>query len=318
MAKSGKTEPKNKLKSFLLYGFLFYIAFVTADLVMLKFVRPQFIFKIAAKNKLKRVASFEPETKGFEISELGASDVLTGRIVSRNIFNSGDMPPALAKIKKGPTTEVFEDGDPVLSGLQLTLEGTAVHRNPFRSLATITGSGDTKTYTVGDDVAGMAEVVSVIRKKVIIRNSKNRKLEYIEITRDQKRAAPVVAKNRFRAPKPKPSTLIKRDGNRFTAKRADVNAQLSNISGLAKQANSRLYRDPATGEALGYQIFGIKPGLLQDLGVQNDDVILKINDQKVNNPGKAMSMFNTLKGASEINLRVMRGGSEVDLEYIVE
>ena len=138
MAKSGKTEPKSKIKSFLLYAFLFYIAFVTADLLMLKFVRPQFIFKVSAKNKLNRVASSESETMGFDVSEIGEKESLTSKIVSRNIFNSGNMPPALAKLKKRPKAEVFEDGEPVLSGLQLTLDGTAVHRNPSRSLATIT------------------------------------------------------------------------------------------------------------------------------------------------------------------------------------
>lgn len=310
---------KNLLKSILIYLFLLYVAYVISDLVLLQFVKPKFLVKMTAKDKAMKASAFEPQTGRFEISELGDKGSFTDRIVTRNIFNSKEMPKPLASLEGGEKKEDVEDGVPVLSGLQLTLEGTAVHRNPFRSLATITGSGSTLSYTVGDKVASLAEIISVIRKKVIIRNLRNRKLEYIEISRDQVKAAKPVVRNKFR-PKPKKSgsDLIKRDGNRFTAKRADVNAQLANITSLARQANSRLARDPATGEILGYQIYGIKPGLLQNLGVQENDIITEINGMPITNPIQATSAFSKLKGASEIRTTINRNGRTVDLEYIIE
>ncbi|MGH1469089.1 MAG: type II secretion system protein N [Bdellovibrionales bacterium] len=316
---SENERAKNLLKSILIYLFLLYVAYVISDLVLLKFVKPKFLVEMSTKDKAVKVSSFEPQTGSFEISDLGDKGSFTDRIVSRNIFNSKDMPKPIAALEGGNKGEEAEDGVPVLSGLQLTLEGTAVHRNPFRSLATVTGSGKTLSYTVGDKIESLAEIVSVIRKKVIIRNLKNRKLEYIEISRDQVEARKPIARNKFRSkPKKSGSNMIKRDGNRFTAKRSDVNAQLANISSLAKQANSRLARDPATGEILGYQIFGIKPGLLQNLGVQENDIITEINGMPITNPIQATGAFSKLKGANEIRTTINRGGRTVELEYIIE
>ncbi len=316
---AGKTQ-KNFLKSFLLYVFLLFLAYVVSDLALLQFVKPKFLVKLSAKDKTAAVSSFEPETRAFEISDLGTKASFTNKIVKRNIFNSKKMPAPIAKLKGEEKTEDFKDQDPVLSGLQLSLEGTIVHRNPFRSLATITGAGTTLSYTVGDSIPGMAEIISVIRKKVIIRNLKNKRLEYIEISREQAPVKKQVATNRFRnKPRSKPSkSLIKQDGNRFTAKRSDVNAQLANISKLSRQANSRLAKDPATGEVLGYEIYGIKPGLLQQMGVLNNDIISNVNGKEIKNPQAAMSLMSKLKTASEINVTVIRDGREVELEYIIE
>lgn len=307
---------KSLLKTVLIYIFLLYLAYVVSDLVILKFISPQFMVKLSAKDKIQKTNVFELETNSFEISDLGSKGSFTDKIVRRNIFNSQAMPVPIAKLNGEDRSEKYEDSEPVLSGLELTLEGTAVHRNPFRSLATITGQGKTFSYTVGDEVAGMAEIISVIRKKVIIRNLQNKRFEYIEIPIGKVQEIKAITRNKLRPSKPK--ELIRRDGNRFTAKRSDVEKQLSNAASLFRQAKSRLARDPATGEILGYQIFGIKSGLLQDLGVQDNDIISSVNGMEIKNPIQATSVFGKLKSASEINVVVNRGGSTVELEYIIE
>lgn len=313
-----KLKSGGLLKSFLIYLFLLYLAFVLSDLLLLKFVRPEFISKLSAKDKAVAAGVNEPETVGFEVSEIGSKGSFTDKIVDRNIFNSGPMPEPLANLKnKKEDEEVIEDNDPVLTGLQLTLEGTIVHRNPFRSLATLTSGGKMLSYSVGDEIPGMAEIISVVRKKVIFRNLRNKRLEYAEISRDQVQPKRAEVRKAPRILKPK--GLVQRDGNRFTAKRADVNKQLSNISQLARQANSRPARDPATGELIGYEIFAIQPNsLFESLGLKNGDIISEVNGVKISNPAKAMGMFNQLKSASEIDVSINRNGSNEELEYTIE
>jgi len=313
-----KTQSKSLIKSLLIYIFLLYLAFVVSDLLMMKFVRPQFIAKLSAKDKVGSAGVVEPKTGGFEISDIGSKASYTDKIVARNIFNSGKMPEPLANLRnKEKKEEVLEDNDPVLTGLQITLEGTIVHRNPFRSLATLTAGGKMLSYSVGDEVPGLAEIVSVVRKKVIFRNLRNKRLEYAEISRD--RVQPRKAQVKRAKPKPTKKALVQRDGNRFTARRSDVNKQLSNIGQLARQANSRPARDPATGELIGYEIFAIKQGsLFESLGLKNGDIISEVNGVKISNPAKAMSMFNQLKSASEINVSINRNGSNEELEYTIE
>jgi general secretion pathway protein C len=315
-----KIKSGGLLKSFLIYLFLVYVAFVLSDLVLMKFVRPEFVSKLNAKDKVGTEGVVEAETGSFAVSDIGSKASFTDKIVERNIFNSGKMPEPLANLKNqnNPDEEVIEDRDPVLTGLQIVLEGTIVHRNPFRSLATLTASGKMLSYAVGDEVPGLAEIISVVRKKVIFRNLKNKRLEYAEISRDQVRPKRVAVK-RAQPSLKKPKGLVERDGNRFTAKRSDVNKQLSNLSQLARQANSRPARDPATGELLGYEIFAIQPGsLFENLGLKNGDIISEVNGVKISNPAKAMSMFNQLKTASEINVSINRNGSSEELEYTIE
>jgi len=310
-------KSKSLLKSLLIYLFLLYLAFIISDLLLLKFVRPQFVSKLTAKDKTVAAGVQEAESRAFEISDIGSKGSYTDKIVSRNIFNSGAMPVPIANLKKTDEKEVEEDNDPVLTGLQITLEGTIVHRNPFRSLATVTANGQMLSYSVGDEIKGLAEIVSVVRKKVIFRNLKNRKLEYAEISRDQVRPQRTQVKKRPVVSKPR--ALVQRNGNRFTAKRADVNKQLSNIGALARQANSRPARDPATGELIGYEIFAIKPdSLFETLGLKNGDIIREVNGTRISNPAKAMGMFNQLKKASEINVSINRNGSNEELEYTIE
>ncbi len=307
-----------KIKSALVYLFLLYLAYLVVDICVLKFIKPKFLVEVLRKDKGPKVNTFESQTGSFEIAELGERGTFTDEIIERNIFNSKQMPKPIASLEGRDRTEELEDGEPVLSALQLILAGTAVHRNPFRSLATITNSGSTVSYTVGDQVANLAEIISVIRKKVIIRNLTTKRLEYIEISKGQVPVEAPVARNKFKPIKKKSNDLIKRDGNKFIAKRADVDAQIANISSLARQAKSRLARDPATGEILGYEIFDIKPGLLQNLGIQDNDIITEVNGRPIKNPIQATSAFSKLKGVNEIRTTINRGGRIIQLDYIIE
>lgn len=311
---------KNFVKSILIYLFLLFLAYVVSDLVLLQFVKPHFMVSLSAKDKAVKASSYEPETGAFDSADLGTKSSITDKIVKRNIFNSKKMPVPIARLKGGDKVEDYEDSEPVLSGLQLALEGTIVHRNPFRSLATITGAGATLSYTVGDSIPNLAKIISVIRKKVIIRNLKNKRLEFIEIPKDQAKIKRPVARNRFKnlTPPPREKSLIKRDGNRFTATRANVDAQLANLSKLSKQANGKFERDPATGEVMGYKVFGIKPGLLQQLGVEENDVISNVNGTKINSMQAGAGLLSKLRVANEINVTVIRDGRVVDLEYVIE
>lgn len=324
MRVSLNSENSNKgqslIKSLLLYLFVAYFAFVVADLILLKYVRPHFQVAVSKKDLQNIQAGRERETGPFNNSEIDSKASYTDKVISRNIFNSGEMPPPVASQQPDSQEQEWEDNDPVLTSLPLTLEGTAVHRNPFRSIATMSFSGKTESYSVGDQINNDAEVISVIRKKVIFRNLRNKKLEYVEISRDQPARPQQASRPNFRRPKVNSgSGLVKREGNRFRAKRSDVDKQLGNISQLLRQANSRPATDPATGELLGYEIFQIQPGsLYEQLGIQNGDIITSINGMKITNPAKAMTVYNQLKSSSEINATVNRGGREMDLEYIIE
>lgn len=318
---SNKSEKLGFLKTSLIYVFLLCLAFMVSDLLMLKYLRPQFLPVVTKKDVMDLNLAIEEETGPYIGSEIASKSFYLDKIIERNMFNFGEMPLPLSRLKKQDgEEEEYEDNIPVKTSLSLTLEGTAVHRNPFRSIATIKGREKTHTYTVGDQIENLAKVISVLRKKVIFRNLDNKRLEFIEIDREELLAkAPSAPTKSFRPTAPSPEGPIVRDGNTFRTTRSEVDKYLSNYRSLLSQANSRPAKDPATGEMLGYEIFAIRQGsLFEQLGLQNGDIISEVNGTKVTNPGQAMSMFGKLKDASEINLTINRNGRSEDLEYLIE
>ena len=312
-------EDQNKpslVKTLLIYFFLVFVAYMTVDLFLLKYIRPQFIPKLTSKDLIDLNIAREEFTGKLTGSEIGSKSFYVDPIVRRNIFNSGDMPIPIASLEGDGRGEEFEDNIPVKTSLALILEGTAVHRNPFRSIATVKGQEETATYTVDDQIENLAKVISILRKKVIFRNLENKKLEFIEIDRELLKAqAP-----RFKSAEQfSQGRSIMREGNTFRATRAEVNKHLSNYRSLLSQANTKPVKDPATGDVLGFEIFAIRPGsIFEQLGLKDGDIIDSVNGESVTNPGKAMSMFNQLRSASEINISINRNGRSEELEYQIE
>lgn len=319
---SNKSENLGFFKTTLIYLFILFLAFVVSDLLMLKYLRPNFLPEVTKKDVMDLNLNNEAETGPYLGSEIASKSFYLDKVIDRNIFNFGEMPLPLSRLKKeeGDGKEEYEDNIPVKTGLALTLEGTAVHRNPFRSIATIKGQEKTGTYTVGDQIENLAQVISVLRKKVIFRNLDNKRLEFVEIDREKLLARKASRPTKsFRPTSPQSSGPIEREGNTFRTTREEVNKYLSNYRSLLSQANSRPVKDPATGEMLGYEIFAIRQGsLFEQLGLQNGDVISEVNGTKVTNPGQAMSMFGKLKKASDINITINRNGRSEDLEYQIE
>ena len=316
-----KDENKSGLvKTLSVYVFLVFVAYMAADLLLLKYVRSQFIPKLTNKDLAGFDMAREDFTGRLTDSEIGSKSFYVDPIVRRNIFNSGDMPIPIASLEGDGGGEEFEDNIPVKTQLPLTLEGTAVHRNPFRSIATIGNDEETATYTVGDQIENLAKVISVLRKKVIFRNLENKRLEFIEIDRELLK---LKAQSSYSKPINRPrfvqnNSLI-RDGNTFKASRAEVNKHLSNYRNLLSQANTRPVRDPATGDILGFEVFAIRSGsIFEQLGLKNGDVINSVNGESVTDSSKAMSMFNQLRSANEIKISIKRNGRLEELEYQIE
>ena len=77
----------------------------------------------------------------------------------------------------------------VKSQLPLTLEGTIVHLNPEKSVATIVSrnANESKAYKVGDSIKNLIQRITKIqRRRVEFINSNSNRLEFIEIPTDEK------------------------------------------------------------------------------------------------------------------------------------
>ncbi|MFO7157010.1 MAG: type II secretion system protein GspC [Pseudomonadota bacterium] len=207
------------------------------------------------------------------------------------------------------------DAEAVPSSLNLTLVGTMVANRPEWSFATIRKSGGEHVgvYLVGDEIEG-ATVLEIERLRVILLNQGRK--EYIAIdeskTGELQRLAsatptPSATSSRGGAPQVEPAEVRQVGNDTYEISREDVERQLANLSALATQA--RVVPSFKDGKANGFKIFSIRPGsLYQKIGLQNGDVIRKINGYAIDSPEKALELYAKLRESSRIEVELERRG----------
>lgn len=236
-------------------------------------------------------------------------------VKDKNIFNADHFVPDSMSEK---TTEEGGAGEvevaPVLTSLPLKLVGTIIHGAREKSVATVQVSGkDLQAVIASDEVEDMARIRDIQRFKVIFRNLRNRKLEYIEIKEESKIRMGVASKGA----KKKFGTVEKTN---FTFQRKDINKYLENLPKVLQDAKAVPYVAPgAGGEVSGFKLVAIKSGsIYETLGLKRGDIIKGVNGESVDTPQKAMELYQALKSAESIQLEITRGGSPTTLNYTVE
>jgi len=93
-----------------------------------------------------------------------------------------------------------------------------------------------------------------------------------------------------------------------------ISKQTHNFSKLLSQA--RALPHIKNGKMDGFVLSEIVPGsLYQSIGLQNGDVLLKVNGLKITGAKQAMEMYQKLQTASVIDLELIRAGAMMPLHY---
>jgi general secretion pathway protein C len=216
---------------------------------------------------------------------------------------------------KEPSQAVDLDAAPVKSGLRVKLLGTLMAGKPEWSIASIQDVVTLKsgTYMVEDEIQG-AKVLEIERAKVII--LRNGRREYIDGEAGSGEAAPpppslrpASAVNDGAPPPVAMGTGIKAlNENEYEVPRAEIDKTLSNLNDVAMQA--RIVPAFKDGVATGFKLFSIRPdSIYTKIGVQNGDVIRRINGYDLNSPEKALEVYAKLKEANRIDIEIERNGA---------
>ena len=73
------------------------------------------------------------------------------------------------------------------------------------------------------------------------------------------------------------------------------------------------------GVANGFKLFSIRPGSIYSaIGIQNGDVITRINGFDINSPDKALEIYSRLKDAQNVDLQVDRRGQSMSYHYSIQ
>ncbi|MDX8406117.1 MAG: PDZ domain-containing protein [Mariprofundus sp.] len=117
-----------------------------------------------------------------------------------------------------------------------------------------------------------------------------------------------------RRPEPVNLSVAPRMPSNHSMSRTRLQHQMQNLPLLLTQA--RVIPNMVNGKAAGFVITDIVPGsLYQQAGLQNGDILTKVNGQLITNPGQAMQLYQTLQQASTIDLELTRAGQVQQVHY---
>lgn len=229
---------------------------------------------------------------------------------------------------------------PKKSELRMQLVAGVIADRPRFSLATINDVATRETHVlgVGDEVGSM-RLLGVERVRddhdatgngfrvvAIICNGGSK--EYLDFEPGTGAPAPA-APNLGLAPVPGPAVgaapsapgarmegVRKIAENRYEIDRSVLDSTLGDLNKIATQA--RIVPSFENGVANGFKLFSIQPGsLYAAIGIENGDVIQRINGYEINSPEKALELYQKLKESGHITVQGKRGNQPYTYEYNV-
>ncbi|MBE0500075.1 MAG: hypothetical protein IBX47_01435 [Desulfuromonadales bacterium] len=231
-------------------------------------------------------------------------------ILSGNIFD----PTARAYTLTEQTTAEEQAAAPV-QAVNLRLHGTVDGgENP---LALIEAAGKVLIYHIGDSLPGGAELLTIERSRVLIRQSDGREAELLF---DEGKGG-LTSSSRSRTARTRSADdsgngIRDLGGNRWEISQEQIDKARSNLGSLLKQA--RLEPNIVNGQTDGFVVRMIRPqSLLAHLGLKVGDVVNAVNGVELDSPEKALQIFQQLREAKRLTIDLARGQEQMSFEYEV-
>jgi len=236
-------------------------------------------------------------------------------ITDRNIFNPAEKGlKLLALVDKRPdgneAAEASESGKTPLSG-SYKLVGTIIGPQA-NSWAILQQGADRKQriFRIHGDIDG-GKIVQISRNRILIQ--RQGKEEIISFTEEEARPRP--GGSPLRPPPAAAGEVVKKlSANRYVVNREDVSSAVGNINQFMTQA--RIKPNFVRGRPSGFTVSEIQGGsLMEKLGLQNNDVVRRVNGQAIDKPEDIFQAYSQLQRDSNIELEIERGGRREVLRY---
>jgi len=220
-------------------------------------------------------------------------------ILDNNPFG---LPGGEIKTLTGSTSQKTQQGD-------IMLIGTVVGPQKLSYGVFKDSAGVQEIYKIGDPVYDIGKLYRVERDKVVI--SKAGKtveilLEDVKVKEVSKQAS---------AAGPSPSSFAQKIGrSTYMVDQARLQQAIANPGQMMTDA--RLKPNIVNGREEGFVLSEVKQGgVYQSLGLQDGDVLLRINEYDISNPERALQAFTALKGMERVQVDLIRSGSRMTMTY---
>ena len=240
-------------------------------------------------------------------------------IAERNLFNanppSGDAPP-VAEVE--PVDETVQP-----TQLRLRLIGIAAgasQRQQYAIIEDLQRSGAQDLYQVGD-VVQRAAIVAIRPDCVLLDARRQREklcFDYDDTSDTNGRpASPGGREARNDAAAPSSDTtdddIVQVDPGTWRVKRELITEQFADLGTLSRQV--RVTPHTIQGRPSGFRLTRLRPGLLQQIGLLNGDVLQRVNGLNINSPEEALKAYQAVQNAPTVRLEILRRNSPTTLTY---
>ena len=261
----------------------------------------------------------------------GKNLISTSAVLDRNVFKAEreDLKPVVEEAAvKDAAPAVADTAHCEKTALRINLVATVVSSDPQRSVAVFVdpAKNEPEGHNVGDQLLGEAKILGIEWRRVMVDHGGKCETFSIE---DEVAAAPAAEPTDVTASLP-PSggsdaapdrsdignNVKKVSETEYEIPKAEIDNVLGNLNVVATQA--RIVPSFRNGKANGFKLFSIRPGsLYSKIGIQNGDVVQKINGYEINSPDKALEIYSKLKDASSITVDLVRRGRTQTLNYAI-
>jgi len=197
------------------------------------------------------------------------------------------------------------------TSLKLVLKGVFSSDDQDNARAIIADPrGKEEQYSVGDKLPGNAELSEVHPRKVILK--RGGRYETLTLLQDKKPAGMARSKPAPRRTAPQRSSSSPQE--RLRTVRENLRKRPRDLYNLVKATP----KNDADGNIMGYELGpGRDPGLFADVGLQQGDVAIQVNDIKLDNPANSARALKSLQSGDAVSVIVLRNGQQQTLSLSV-
>ncbi len=233
-------------------------------------------------------------------------------ILSRNLFNSeatGEVEQvdlSSSPMKQSVVTEA------AATMTDLGLIGTVVAGAD--SLALIRHGKKVEIFQLDEELAPRIRLIEITRKMVVIDDhGRRRELPLLA----QKTVQPRIINKAGRATGRQGEGIVPVSEGRWQISKTVADNARANLNSLLQTA--RVIPEVKNGNTIGFKLVELQRGsLLEKIGLKVGDLIVEINQVKLNSPEKALQIFQQVREANNISLGLMRNGQPRTFEYRFE
>jgi general secretion pathway protein C len=269
---------------------LFAVLFLVRDAITLYFEQGKTIRKETASPTYK-----DAGTKKVQFTEYS-------RILKNNPFGfaGGEL-----KLLTGSATSQSQSSD-------IALVGTVVGPKELSFGVFRDKSGMQEVFKIGEKVFGVGKLSRVEKEKVILRQGEREVEILLDDVKIKEITKPIAAGS------PPLSTFAQKVGRgMYIVDQNKLQQAIANPGQMMTDA--RLRPNVANGKEEGFTLSEVKPGgIYNSLGLQDGDVLLRINEYDITNPERALQAFNALRGLDRVQIDLIRTGARMTMTYQIK